>query len=97
MDFQISGDKPIKSDLFPTGSSRVTDPCITLINDYFVVSKDEYLIAVHPKKKKLDAIPAAGSSRSAADFVPDQELGDSFKSLAWTHNISALGGFLLGF
>lgn len=54
-----------------------------------MVSKDEYLIAVHPKKP--DSIPVAGTSGSAADFAPDKDLSDSFKSLAWSQNINALG------
>lgn len=94
--FKISDGIPKKRDLFPTGSSRAINPCITIINNCFAVLKDEYLIAVDPKCNSIQdgvQIPASGSAIpiKPINTPSDNITHKSFKSLAWSQNIQALG------
>lgn len=80
-------------DLFPTSSSKTIDPCITVINDYFAVVKDEFVIAVEtkaPTQTDETGNPKITKEQAVAAAV----LNDGkkpFKSLAWSSPIHQLG------
>lgn len=90
--FQISSEKPRKIELFPTSSSKTIDPCIAIINEYFAVVKDEFLIAVDPKSSILPD-SSASSGRVLKDQVtlPQDNTNKPFKSFAWSNPINQLG------
>lgn len=73
---------------------------MTIINNCFAVSKDEYLIAVDPKSKSIQdeaQIPTAGSAVPIAETKDSQDnmTPKTFKSLAWSQNIQVLGSWSL--
>lgn len=84
---QISGENPKKQDLFPTSSSRTIDPCISLIDNYFAVAKDEYLIAVDPKSKSPHEPKTAVVE---AAIKGEKETRKTFKSFAWSQPVQVL-------
>lgn len=80
-------------DLFPTSSSKTIDPCITIINDYFAVVKDEFVIAVESKAPvPTDATGNPKITKEQVVAAAVQDDGNKpFKSLAWSSPIHQLG------
>lgn len=96
---KLSDTKPVRHDLFPTGS-RAHEPCIVQINDYFAVAKDEVLIAVQPKPNTNSGagntstgsgqLPIGGLSGSAfasSQQLADDAVADTFRSFEWSQPI----------
>ncbi|XP_055308436.1 vam6/Vps39-like protein [Sitodiplosis mosellana] len=89
--YDISSERPRKTELFPTSSSKTIDPCITVINELFAVVKDEFLIAVDPKSSVLpETCATSGKISKEQATLPQDQTNKSFKSFAWSHPISQL-------
>lgn len=91
--FQISSEKPRKIELFPTSSSKTIDPCITIINEFFAVVKDEFLIAVDPKSSILPESVVSGGKLLKDQVTLSQDTNKPFKSFAWSLPVNQLGKF----
>lgn len=84
--------------MFPTSSSKTIDPCIAIINEFFAVVKDEYLIAVDPKSSILpDSTASGGKILKDQVTLPQDNTNKPFKSFAWSHPITQLGMCFLNF